>query len=118
MDIPWCFRADIPTSALSRAPFVINLDDKGGRGTHWTAAMVRDGRLYYADPFGTVLNGHPPAEFDRYTDRVVNTVAFQHPSTSLCGYYSVCFVRAMRRIKTKIDLSTFERLLTESITTP
>jgi hypothetical protein len=75
--------------------FVINLDDKCGEGTHWTAARVVDGTLLYADPFGSLLGGFPPKELDGYTKRVVNRVAFQRPSTSLCGYYAICFVKAM-----------------------
>jgi len=96
--------------------FIINLDDETGNGTHWTAARLVDEVLYYADPFGTILNGWPPSELDRVAAiQKVNRVSFQRPSSTLCGYYSICFALAMDLITTPLSRSTFEEVLYKSI---
>jgi hypothetical protein len=96
--------------------FIINLDDEGNPGTHWTAARYTCGTLYYADPFGTFLNGWPPAELMPIADqRIVNNIVFQRPQSKLCGYYAICFARAMNHITSPISQKEFEQLLYNSI---
>jgi hypothetical protein len=99
---------------------VINLDTSGGEGTHWTAARAVGGTLYYADPFGTLLSGWPPAELEQIYDRrhqVVSRVTFQQPKGDLCGYYAACFALVMDCITTPIPRETLEQALYESIST-
>lgn len=90
--MPWCYRDDVSRLAKTGRAFVINLDSAGGKGTHWTAARVVGGTLFYADPFGSVLNGYPPAELTGGKS-IVNRIAWQRPSTNLCGYYAYLFAR-------------------------
>jgi hypothetical protein len=118
LGIPWCYRADSARRAATEEPFIINLDDRGGKGTHWTAAcvkadhppgtMTRRYTLYYADPLGTLLNGYPPAELEVYKRRIVSRPTFQRPETQLCGYYAICFVDAMREMPAGLDQKAFE----------
>jgi len=112
--IPWCFRQDSASLAKTGVPFIINLDDKGHKGTHWTAARVINGVLYYADPFGTILNGWPPIELAGYP-RVINEVSFQRPNTQLCGYYAICFVNAMQGLRGDEGQKEFEKALMANI---
>lgn len=115
--IPWCFRADSAKMAKKGRAFIINLDDSTGRGTHWVAARLFGDTLYYADPFGTILNGWPPAELETTgSKKIVNRIAFQRPSTSLCGYYSILFAKAMDEIKEPLSRDQFEWLLLGAIT--
>ena len=118
-DMPWVFRDDANHALESGNPFVVNLDSKGGEGTHWTAAYLQlpQRTLYYADPFGTLLNGWPPRELaDRADKQVVNRIAWQHPSTDLCGYYAYLFAKAMREIgDTHYSVKEFEELLRDSL---
>lgn len=114
LGIPWCFREASDLLARTGQPFVINLDDRSGPGSHWTAARLYDGVLYYADPFGSILNGWPPKELSRYPS-VVNGISFQRPSTQLCGYYAICFVLAMRTMDRHMTQKEYETLLHRSI---
>lgn len=62
------------------------------------------------------MNGWPPKELsDAYPIQVVNRVAFQRPSTSLCGYYSILFAKAMDRMEHHLTQKGFEKLLHDSI---
>lgn len=98
--------------AKTGKPFVINLDDKGHGGTHWTAALLRGDTLFYADPFGTVLSGYPPRELGKLTSKkVVNRIAWQRPETNLCGYYAYLFTKALRDAKSNWSVGDLERAL-------
>jgi hypothetical protein len=112
----WAFREDAAKALKSGSPIVINLDDRKGPGTHWTAACLKGKTLYYADPFGSLLNGWPPAELKGLGKRVlVNTITFQHPDSSLCGYYSMCFAQAMACIDHELTQKEYLSVLYHSI---
>jgi hypothetical protein len=114
--VPWCFREDAPNMAASGKAFVINLDDKQNSGTHWVAARLIGDTLFYADPFGTVLNGYPPEELQRISKRqVVNSIAWQRPSTNLCGYYAYRFTKALNKMTESMDQKDLQHLLWMSI---
>lgn len=116
---PWCFREDSPSLASKGRAFVINMDDKSGGGTHWTAAKFfpREGVLFYADPFGTVMNGHPPKELAELANKIVaNRVAWQRPDTNYCGYYAHIFTKALEKMKPSNNEKDLENTIRESIT--
>jgi hypothetical protein len=118
--MPWCFREDSGAMATeSEQPFVINLDDSDGPGTHWTAAGRKGKTLFYGDPFGIILSGYVPAELlalnrgrkhDAIVNRIVeNRVAWQQPSTNLCGYYAFIIAKAIDELGQKATVAQFER---------
>lgn len=116
LGLPWAYREESPKLARTGRAFIINLDDKEGKGTHWTAARLVDDTLYYADPFGTMLNGWPPEELQRIAHKkIVNRIAFQRPSTNLCGYYAILFARALDQIDRELGVEQLEALLYNSI---
>ena len=119
LGIPWCFRADAPRLAAIGAPFIINLDDRTGAGTHWVAACLKSAgglqTLYYADPLGTLLNGYPPKELERYRRRIVSRPTFQHPASHLCGYYAIAFVNVMRQMPAGVSQKDFEDRLIRAL---
>jgi hypothetical protein len=95
---------------------VINLDDSSGSGSHWVAARLIGGALYYADPFGTLLGGYPPEELTRLARRhVTNRTTWQRPDTHLCGYYAASFVDALNSLKGDETPEQFEKALWASI---
>lgn len=102
----------------SEKAFVINLGNKDSEGTHWVAARKTGGTLMYADPFGTVLKGYPPKELREDPDVkrvVVNRVSWQRPSTSLCGYYSHLFTKALNDLPEDVTQKELEETLARSI---
>jgi hypothetical protein len=114
--VPWCFREDCAKLADTENPFIINLDDKGNGGTHWVAARMIGDTLFYADPFGTMLNGYPPEELQRLAKRqVINSISWQRPSTNLCGYYAYRFTKALDKLTQNMGQKDMEHLLWKSI---
>lgn len=114
--VPWCFLKDCGEFAKKETPFIINLGDPSNGGTHWTAARRIGKTLFYADPFGTVLNGYPPEELRHMGLRmVINKKAWQRPSTDLCGYYAYRFTKAMKNLREGDDEKAFEAALWKSI---
>lgn len=91
------------------------MDDIGEKGTHWVAARWCHGRLYYADPFGTILNGWPPEELAQFKPQTINRIAWQRPESHLCGYYAALFAKAMDNIKRFTTIGEFENLLWDAI---
>jgi hypothetical protein len=62
------------------------------------------------------MNGFPPEELIDLTDKIlVNRVAFQRPSTTLCGYYSICFALVMELFDHDLTQKEFESALYQSI---
>jgi hypothetical protein len=91
---------------------VINLDSKGGVGTHWVAARLIGSTLYYADPLGTLLAGFAPSELLSLAKRVItNPITFQRPSSILCGYWAFLFYYALSAMEKELDRSQFADLL-------
>jgi hypothetical protein len=120
LGIPWCFREDADKLAQTGKAFIINLDDKHNQGSHWVAARLvymphmLTPILYYADPFGTFLNGWPPQELEDY-DFIANRITFQRPESYFCGYYAIQFVNALDNITKPITQKEFESALWQSI---
>lgn len=114
--VRWCYRSDSAKFAKNEEPFVINLDDKGKEGTHWTAAKRTGNTLFYADPFGTVLNGYPPKELsDLRLREVVNSKAWQRPLTNYCGYYAYLITKVLRRLPEKAGVKDMEKEIWKEI---
>lgn len=91
---------------------IINLDEVGGRGTHWVAARLLNDCLYYADPFGTLLGGWPPNELRGLGKRrIINRRVFQRPSSNLCGYYAILFALAMDAMQKEMTQDQYEAML-------
>ena len=114
----WAFRENAAKFLRGGESVIINLDDKANEGTHWVAAKIIGGILYYADPFGTLLGGYPPEE-NRITKKfIANRIIFQRPESALCGYYALCFAMALdcaASCNSTMTQKEFERMLLRSI---
>lgn len=75
---------------------ILNLDDKKGNGTHWTAIIKNENgtEIYYFDSFGLP----PPQEIVNMYKKKKNKIKYssneiQLPSSIMCGYYCVMFIK-------------------------
>jgi hypothetical protein len=64
--------------------FIMNLDRKSGKGTHWVAVSY-DCDIYF-DPFGIA----PP---DKINVKYYNSFEIQHAQEDLCGEYCIWFLK-------------------------
>jgi hypothetical protein len=74
---------------------ILNLDNKGGNGTHWVLLIKRDKNLLYFNSFGTP----PPDILITYTKQLKNNCKLfsnsyicQDLSSTVCGYYCLCLI--------------------------
>lgn len=113
---PWAYREDADKKLRDGRALVINLGDKGSKGTHWVAARKVGRTLFYADPFGTILNGYPPKEIRNGVDNIVsNRISWQRPSTGLCGYYAYLFTKALDELPETASQKELEEALRRKI---
>lgn len=75
---------------------IVNLDDDIGKGTHWTAYVKHNSRIFYFDSIGHL---RPPLELIRYfrSDNkrniiLYNTERYQTPSSYVCGHMCLKFL--------------------------
>ena len=75
---------------------VINTDSSLNKGTHWTCLFVKNGPIYYFDPFGfppplEVINycDMPPAVSTKHRARYYNTFPIQKMNEVICGHYCI-----------------------------
>ena len=75
---------------LKNGNYIINLDDYGNSGTHWTCFIKEKNNIYYFDSFST----YPTLELinlcDKYNLNIFyNKDDIQEYKSILCGYYCV-----------------------------
>jgi hypothetical protein len=84
---------DLP-SAKGCGSYVINLDKKGGEGTHWCTLFEELDRIVYVDPFG-----FPPNKailkwiYSRGKPYYYNTTDIQALNSSKCGKYAIFLIK-------------------------
>lgn len=100
-------RNDLPKTPKSEDYGVINLDDKDGQGTHWTAYMVskRIPYNFYFDSFGMP----PPKEVERFLDSngkklLYNSSQIQNITSAACGWYCIDVIKEFAGGKNPYDI--------------
>lgn len=71
---------------------IMNLDDKSGSGTHWTAYKKVGSNVYYFDSFGDLK---PPTNLLKYLGNVniyYNYDRYQEDNTNICGHLCLKFL--------------------------
>jgi len=83
---------------LKKGFYIVNLDDVGGSGTHWTA-LYFDGKLnIYFDSFGV----KPPTNIERLLGNFIyNKEHIQDLNSDLCGYYCILFIKYLYHSRSK-----------------
>lgn len=89
-------RNDLPSQINKIECGIINLDDKNGDGTHWTAYAKRYSDISYFDSYG---NLRPPIELIRYfqSDGSKNKIFYNYSSyqgfnSIICGHLCLKFL--------------------------
>jgi len=86
------FKDDLPQK-LKKGFYIINLDNKGNSGTHWTC-------LYYINPNYSIyfdsMGFYPPDNIeDRLNIYDYNIEQIQNIDSSACGFYCIAFIKFM-----------------------
>jgi len=105
-DINQCFRKNkkyigtfccdnLEMSDLPEYGFIFNTDPCRNEGEHWVALFVKNKMAEYFDSFGM-----PPMNEELYNyiinsdcSLAYNTRVIQHPLSTRCGEYAVCFLK-------------------------
>jgi hypothetical protein len=74
--------------------YIINLDDRGNNGTHWTVLIVEKNQAYYFDSYGCP----PPEQIIEFCKRpkthlYYNTRVIQDIESELCGFFCIAFLK-------------------------
>jgi hypothetical protein len=89
-------RNDLPSKILENESGIVNLDDKRGPGTHWTAYVKRGINVTYFDSIGRLK---PPLEVIKYfrSDGSKNNITYnferyQDLNSYNCGHLCLQFL--------------------------
>lgn len=87
-------RNALPKSPLYRECGIVNLDNKNGPGTHWTAYRKIGNKVTYFNSFGSL---QPPRELISYFGKNVtiffNKRRYQSLNSTNCGILCVKFLK-------------------------
>lgn len=86
-------RNDLPKKPWCNECAVVNMDDKNGPGSHWTAYVKRGDSVLYFDSLGDLP---PPLELRSYlqgNEIKYNHKRYQKPTTFNCGQLCVTFLQ-------------------------
>jgi hypothetical protein len=80
--------------------YIINLDDTGNEGTHWTTLIVTEKLSYYFDSYGCP----PPEQIIAFckspnSHLYFNTRVIQDLESELCGFYCMAFIKYVNNCK-------------------
>ena len=80
--------------------YLMNLDEKEGKGTHWIGFFHDTDLTFYFDPLGLP----PPQELTaHYKPLTYNTNQIQDVSSALCGYFACLFFKYMHKYEDKYE---------------
>ena len=85
---------------IKDAAYVINLDDKNSKGTHWVSLFIDKSIAVYFDFFGI---GYIPQEvLNKIKDKSIthNIFRIQDNESMMCGFYCITFIEYMLAGKT------------------
>ena len=81
--------------------YIINLDDTGNDGTHWTSLIIKKNVSFYYDSYGCP----PPEQIIEFCKRgkkqhlYYNTRVIQDLESELCGFYCLAFLKYVNNCK-------------------
>ena len=107
-DYRGCFAKDnLPKKIKSREYTVVNLDDSGNPGTHWTAVVndLKCDFVEYFDPFGII----PSSEIHNYLKTAGKDIRFndnqlQDTLSVRCGYFCCHYITERAKGKQPLDV--------------
>ena len=83
--------------------YVINLDDKNSKGTHWVSLFINKNTAVYFDSFE--IEYIPQEVLIKVNDKSIthNIFRIQDNESFTCGFYCVAFIEYMLAEKTLLD---------------
>ena len=83
--------------------YVINLDDKNSKRTHWVSLFIDRNIAVYLDSFG--IEYIPLEVLNKIRDKSItrNIFRIQDNESILCGFYCITFIEYMLAGKTLLD---------------
>ena len=83
--------------------YVINLDDKNSKGTHWVSLFIDRNTALYFDSFG--IKYIPQEVLNKIKDKSIihNIFRIQDNESIMCGFYCIAFIEYMLSGKTLLD---------------
>ena len=83
--------------------YVINLDDKNSKGTHWVSLFIDRNVTIYFDSFG--IEYIPLEVLNKIKDKSItpNIFRIQDNESIMCGFYFIAFIEYMLARKTLLD---------------
>lgn len=99
---------------LKQGCYILNLDDSDGQGTHWTAFIITEYYVLYADSFGMLM---PQDIYELFLktkkDIYINQRQYQHMDSVLCGWFAVYFLYSMIYMKGKTMLEKYKKFVNQ-----
>ena len=82
--------------------YIINLDDKKSKGTHWVTLFIERNTVYF-DSFG--MEYIPQELSNKIKDKSIihNIFRTQDNASIMCGFYYIAFIEYMFSGKTLLD---------------
>ena len=83
--------------------YVINLDDKRSKGTHWVSLFIDRNTVVFFDSFG--IENIPQEELKKIKDKLIthNILRIQDNESIMCGFYCISFIEYIYAGKTLLD---------------
>ena len=83
--------------------YVINLDDKNSKGTHWVSLFINKNTAVYFDSFE--IEYIPQEVLNKIKDKSIthNIFRIQDNESIMCGFYCIAFIEYMLARKTLFD---------------
>ena len=94
-------RNNLPT--IKDGAYVINLDDKNSKGTHWGSLFIDRNATVYFDSFG--IEYIPQEVWNKIRDKLIthNIFRIKVNESIICGSYCIAFIEYMLAGKALLD---------------
>ena len=98
-----CFARDDLPDKLVNGYYVVNLDGKYSKGTHWVGMKVGSREIIYFDSFGFIC---PNEIIERKGNRFISysTHEIQNLKSVACGYFVAYFLCELHEGRDKLDI--------------
>ena len=88
---------------IKNGAYIINLDDKNSKETHWVSLFIDKNLAVYFDSFG--IEYIPQEVLNKIKDKSIthNIFRIQDNESIMCGFYCITFIEYMLAGKTLLD---------------
>lgn len=98
----------LPHKRHAFSKYIVNLDSRNKKGSHWISVFFKNDIAYYFDSYGYPPSVKSILDFLNRNSRKIyfNRVCYQDDFTTTCGYFSLYFLYRMSRNQPLFGLST------------